>query len=49
LSPTLGGVGATPVLYEGGELEPVGDLFAPAGYKREVALALIERARERAA
>jgi carbon-monoxide dehydrogenase medium subunit len=45
----LGGIGATPVLYEGGELEPVGDLFAPAGYKREVALALIERARERAA
>jgi carbon-monoxide dehydrogenase medium subunit len=45
----LGGVGPTPVLYDGGELEPVGDLFAPAGYKREVALALIERARERAA
>ncbi len=44
----LGGVGATPVLYDGGAIDPVGDLFAPAGYKREVALALIERARERA-
>jgi carbon-monoxide dehydrogenase medium subunit len=45
----LGGVGPTPVLWDGGELEPIGDLFAPAGYKRELALALIERARERAA
>jgi carbon-monoxide dehydrogenase medium subunit len=45
----LGGVGATPVLWDGGELDPVGDLFAPAGYKREVAQALIERARGRAA
>jgi aerobic carbon-monoxide dehydrogenase medium subunit len=45
----LGGVGPTPVLYDGGELEPIGDLFAPAGYKRKLALALIERARERAA
>jgi carbon-monoxide dehydrogenase medium subunit len=45
----LGGVGATPVLWDGGELDPIGDLFAPAGYKREVATALIERARERAA
>jgi carbon-monoxide dehydrogenase medium subunit len=45
----LGGVGATPVLWDGGELEPVGDLFAPAGYKREVATALIERALGRAA
>jgi carbon-monoxide dehydrogenase medium subunit len=45
----LGGVGPTPVLWDGGELEPIGDLFAPAGYKREVALALVERARERAA
>jgi aerobic carbon-monoxide dehydrogenase medium subunit len=45
----LGGVGATPVLWDGGELDPIGDLFAPAGYKREVARALIERARERAA
>ena len=34
----------TPVLWDGGELDPVGDLFAPAGYKREVAAALIERA-----
>jgi CO/xanthine dehydrogenase FAD-binding subunit len=41
----VGGVGATPLLWEGGELDPVGDLFAPAGYKREVAAALIERAR----
>jgi aerobic carbon-monoxide dehydrogenase medium subunit len=45
----LGGVGATPVLWDGGELDPIGDLFAPAGYKREVAAALIARARERAA
>jgi aerobic carbon-monoxide dehydrogenase medium subunit len=45
----LGGVGATPVLWDGGELDPIGDLFAPGGYKREVALALIERARGRAA
>jgi CO/xanthine dehydrogenase FAD-binding subunit len=41
----VGGVAATPVLWVGGELEPVGDLFAPADYKREVARALIERAR----
>ena len=41
----LGGVAPTPVLWDGGELEPVGDLFAPAGYKREVAAALIEKAR----
>ena len=40
----LGGVGGTPVLWAGGELDPVGDLFAPAGYKREVARALVERA-----
>ena len=40
----VGGVGATPVLWDGGELEPVGDLFAPAGYKREVATRLVERA-----
>ena len=45
----LGGVGATPVLWDGNELDPVGDLFAPAGYKRQVAHALIERARGRAA
>ncbi len=45
----LAGIGATPVLWDGGELDPIGDLFAPAGYKREVAVALIERARERAA
>jgi hypothetical protein len=42
-------VGPAPVLYDGDELDPVGDLFAPAGYKREVALALVERARSRAA
>jgi carbon-monoxide dehydrogenase medium subunit len=40
----VGGVASTPVLWDGGELEPVGDLFAPAGYKREVAKALIEQA-----
>jgi carbon-monoxide dehydrogenase medium subunit len=45
----VGGVGATPVLCGGAGLEPVGDLFAPAGYKAEVARALIARARERAA
>ena len=37
----LGGVGATPVLWDGGELEPIGDLYAPAGYKRAVAERLI--------
>jgi aerobic carbon-monoxide dehydrogenase medium subunit len=41
----VGGVAATPVLWEGGELDPLGDLFAPAGYKREVAAALIEKVR----
>jgi carbon-monoxide dehydrogenase medium subunit len=41
----LGGVGATPMLWDGDGLDPVGDLFAPAGYKREVAAALIERVR----
>jgi aerobic carbon-monoxide dehydrogenase medium subunit len=41
----VGGVDATPVLWDGGELDPIGDLFAPAGYKREVARALIEKAR----
>jgi len=40
----IGGVAPTPVLWDGGELEPVGDLFAPADYKQEVAKALIERA-----
>jgi carbon-monoxide dehydrogenase medium subunit len=39
----VGGVAATPVLWSGGELEPIGDLFAPGGYKRAVAAALIER------
>jgi len=38
----VGGVAATPVLWSGGELEPIGDLFAPADYKRGVAAALIE-------
>jgi hypothetical protein len=32
------------VLWDGGELEPVGDLFAPAGYKRDVARALVDEA-----
>jgi len=41
----VGGVGATPVLWDGSDLEPTGDLFAPAGYKREVARALIEEAK----
>jgi carbon-monoxide dehydrogenase medium subunit len=40
----VGGVAPTPVLWDGGELEAVGDLFSPAGYKREVAKALIEKA-----
>jgi carbon-monoxide dehydrogenase medium subunit len=40
----VGGLAPTPVLWERGELEPVGDLFAPSGYKREVARALVERA-----
>ena len=31
------------MLWEGGELDPIGDLFAPAEYKRGVAEALIER------
>jgi carbon-monoxide dehydrogenase medium subunit len=39
----VGGVDAVPVLWGGGELDPIGDLFAPAGYKREVAAALIEK------
>lgn len=39
----VGGVAATPVLWDGGELDPIGDLFAPAGYKRDVARALLER------
>jgi aerobic carbon-monoxide dehydrogenase medium subunit len=37
----VGGVAATPVLWDGGELDPVGDLFAPAGYKRAVAERLL--------
>jgi len=40
----VGGVAATPVLWDGGTLDPVGDLFAPAGYKRDVARLLIEQA-----
>jgi carbon-monoxide dehydrogenase medium subunit len=40
----VGGVAATPVLWDAGEVEPIGDLFAPAGYKREVARALVEKA-----
>ena len=37
----IGGVGATPVLWDGGDLEPIGDIFAPAGYKRAIAERLI--------
>ncbi len=40
----VGGIAPTPVLWDGNGLEPVGDLFAPAGYKRDVARALIEKA-----
>ena len=40
----VGGVAPTPVLWDGNQLEPVGDLFAQAGYKREVAQTLIEKA-----
>jgi CO/xanthine dehydrogenase FAD-binding subunit len=40
----VGGVGSTPVLWDGGALDPVGDLFAQAGYKRDVARVLIEQA-----
>ena len=40
----VGGVAPTPIVWDGGDLDPVGDLFAPAGYKREVAKALVERA-----
>jgi hypothetical protein len=32
------------VLWDGGAIDPVGDLFAPAGYKRDVARALLEQA-----
>ncbi len=39
----LGGVGATPVLWDGGGLDPIGDIFAPADYKRGIAQALLER------
>jgi carbon-monoxide dehydrogenase medium subunit len=41
----VGGVDATPVLWDGGEVDPVGDLYAPAEYKREVAAMLVERVR----
>jgi aerobic carbon-monoxide dehydrogenase medium subunit len=41
----IGGIAPTPVLWNEGELlAVVGDLFAPAGYKREVAMALVARA-----
>jgi carbon-monoxide dehydrogenase medium subunit len=36
----VGGVDATPVLWTGGE-EPIGDLFAPAAYKRAIAERLV--------
>jgi len=45
----LGGVGPTPILWDGGDLDPIGDLFAPAGYKEQLARTLAERARRRAA
>jgi carbon-monoxide dehydrogenase medium subunit len=37
----IGGVAATPVLHAGGDLDPIGDLFAPAGYKRAIAERLL--------
>ena len=40
----VGGVGPMPVLWDGDSLDPVGDLFAPAGYKSEVARMLVEEA-----
>jgi len=40
----VGGVAPTPVFWNETGLDPVGDLFAPAGYKRDVAKALVERA-----
>jgi aerobic carbon-monoxide dehydrogenase medium subunit len=43
----VGGVAPAPVLWDGGDLEllaVVGDLFAPAGYKRELAKALVAKA-----
>jgi carbon-monoxide dehydrogenase medium subunit len=40
----VGGVAATPVLWDSGALDPIGDLFAPSGYKLEVARALVEKA-----
>jgi aerobic carbon-monoxide dehydrogenase medium subunit len=42
----VGGVAATPVLWDGGVVDPVGDLFAPAGYKGDIAKALVEKATE---
>jgi carbon-monoxide dehydrogenase medium subunit len=36
----VGGVAATPVLWSG-DVDPVGDLFAPAGYKRAIAERLV--------
>jgi carbon-monoxide dehydrogenase medium subunit len=41
----VGGVGPTPMLWDGGRLDPVGDLFAPAGYKNDVARMLVDKAR----
>src|SRR5262249_7776279 len=40
----VGGVGATPVLWNG-DLDPTAAVFAPAAYKREVAAALVEQVR----
>jgi aerobic carbon-monoxide dehydrogenase medium subunit len=39
----VGGVAPTPVLWDGGGVEPIGDLYAPAGYKSDVAKRLVER------
>jgi CO/xanthine dehydrogenase FAD-binding subunit len=36
----VGGVAATPVLWSG-DVDPMGDLFAPAGYKRAIAERLV--------
>ncbi|HKP17487.1 MAG TPA: FAD binding domain-containing protein [Gaiellaceae bacterium] len=45
----VGGVAPTPLSWDGGELEAIGDLYAPAGYKEQLARTLIARAREKVA
>jgi carbon-monoxide dehydrogenase medium subunit len=37
----VGGVAATPVLWSV-DIDPIGDLFAPAGYKRAIAERLVD-------